>query len=116
MNDLTFDPKTGDLAAGVISMGDALLNNVCLSLSVPMGGWWAAPKFGGARPAKLPSNAKTVEGYCRGALEWITATGRARTIDITAELDKANCRVNCLISVTRNDGSKLDYTHYVRVG
>lgn len=123
MRDLALDLKTGDLRAGVVSMDEALLNNVYLSLTVSLGGWWAAPKFGSRlyllqREKLLPRVAKKAEGYCREALQWIITASRAKTIDITAELDEGGAarRVVCLISVTKSDGSKLDYTHFVRVG
>lgn len=123
MKDLAIDPKTGDLKGGVISMDDALLNNVYLSLAIPLGGWWAAPTFGSRlhllqKKKLVPGVAKTVEGYCRDALQWILAAKRAKAIDIAAELDETGSarRVVCLISVTKNDGTKLDYTHFVRVG
>lgn len=123
MRDLALDLKTGDLKNGAASMDEALLNNVYLSLTVPLGGWWAAPKFGNRlhllqKEKLLPRVVKKAEGYCREALQWIITVGRAKTIAITAEMDDAGAarRVVCLISVTKNDGSKLDYTHFVRVG
>jgi phage gp46-like protein len=121
MKDLALEPVNRDLANGILTMDNSLLNNVYLSLMTPLGGWWPAPEFGSklhllAKEKFLPRVAKTAVDYCRESVKWIVDGGRARAIDITAELDEKNRRAVCRISVTKNDGTALDYTHFVRVG
>lgn len=121
MSDFRIDPNTRDyeVSKGQYNLTDDLGNNIYLSLMIRKGTWLFDPEFGSRlylleREKALDRIAKKALEYCNEALKWILDSGRAESIDVTVELDKANSRLNCLIKATRK-GVPATYGIYIQV-
>jgi len=97
-----------------------LLNNIALSLQVKRGAFFALPGFGSRLhllKKNTPSTAALAEEYCREALAWIIAAGRAKSIGITAERDALRWpdRLLLAIEVVAADDRITNYEQFVNV-
>jgi phage gp46-like protein len=88
-----------------LGVSDSLRNNVYLSLLVRQGSWWHAPEFGSRlyQIRKVSEDTLALAGdYCKEALTWLTAAGRAKEVAVEVERDpQSGDRINIAVTVTR---------------
>lgn len=94
------------------------LNNIILSLQVPLGGYWLNPKFGSrlhllTREKATPETAERVREAVISALKWLTDASLLSSVTVTTEL--ASHRINYHVAVTQANGEPVEYTNYVEV-
>jgi hypothetical protein len=96
-----------------------LANNVWLSLNIRRGSFFAAPDFGlRALPSKNTAGAADlIEIYVREALQWLVATGRAVSIEISTVRDTRRRPDRILISGTVESaaGRRVPFEQFVEV-
>lgn len=121
MKDFRIDPNSRDYAikGGRYELVEDIRNNIYLSLNVRKGTWPFAPELGSRlhlleREKSLERVARKAKEYCDEALKWIIDKGRAESIEVTVELDKANMRLKCLIEAVQK-GKTITYEHFVEV-
>lgn len=106
--DMTFNPA------------DSLANNVWLSLNVRRGSFFAAPQFGSRLHLLQKNTAKTAElavAYAQEALKWLLDTGRATSIDVSAQRDPVDFPNALLLNgtVVQADGRVFTFKQFVGV-
>jgi len=112
---------TTESGAPVFSLeaGDALRNNVLLSLLVRRGTLFVAPEFGSRLHTitKVSADAPArAQAYCVEATRWIIETGRAREITVDARIhDENNGRIDIAVMVTKPDGERTAFTTWFAV-
>lgn len=121
MQDFKIDPNTQDyeFASGQLVLTDGIMNNIYLSLSVRKGSWPFSPEFGSRlhllqRAKSTVQTAADAKDCINEALKWLLDNGRAESIEVETELDKAAGRLSCVITVMQN-GKKTTYEHFIVV-
>lgn len=114
--DAELNPSTGDYTGERIAH---LGNAVYLRLMTPRGSWWADPELGSrlhelAREKDLPWVRRLAVQYSRQALRPLLDDGRARTVDVTADIPR-NGRCLLRIEVTDATGRRQTFSHQTRV-
>lgn len=104
------------------SQNGNLMNNIFLSLVVRRGSWFQNPSFGSrlhllARSKNTEQTAALAEEYCKEALQWIIEAGKATTVDVLSQRDRAQDphRLKLLITVTKANGDQVVFTTFVEV-
>jgi len=116
------DFKLSTDAKGNISVVDgnetSVINNIILSLAIPLGGWWFNPKFGSTlhlltREKATPETAAKVKESITSALKWMVSAGLLSFLDITTEVTTG--RINYRIVAVQADGKDVKYSNFVEV-
>lgn len=125
--DAWIDPATGDYAidasgAPLRDPAGGLANAVYLRLMTRLGSWWVDPALGSRlhelqREKDVARVALLARQYAQTALAPLIADGRARAIEVSTERQSTPTggRLALLIEVTAADGSRLTFTHPVKV-
>ncbi|MBI5550754.1 MAG: phage GP46 family protein [Desulfobacterales bacterium] len=116
---LTIDGVAADMSW---ERSDSIINNLWLSLMVPLGGFFAAPAFGSRlhllRREKLtPRTVALARQYCLEATRWLIDLGRATQIEVEAIADHtaATGRVLLKISAVQADGRTVTFSTFIEV-
>ncbi len=114
--DRQLDPTTGDYTSDLINH---LGNAVYIRLMTPLGTWWADPSLGSRlhelqREKDLARVRKLAVQYSEQALAPLIASGRARTIRVTAQQPHDG---RCLLRIQVEDalGREMTFQHAVGV-
>lgn len=116
--DLKLSAEAGKLTLVAGEMESSFINNIILSLEIPLGKWWFNPSFGSKlyllrREKATPATAKLTKDYIEEALQWLISSGKFTSIDVTVELAKG--RINYMVSGVTRAGEGLTYSNFVEV-
>lgn len=105
----------------VMDRANGLFNNLVLSLTLPKGSWWFNPEFGHRfdELKKLtPQSERLAEEFAREALRWLIDTGRALSVEVSAERDRQQNpnRLLLRVRVTAARGELVEWQTFVEVG
>lgn len=114
--DAELNPSSGDYTGERIAH---LGNAVYLRLMTPRGSWWAEPELGSRlheleREKDVPWVRGQAERYSRQALQALLDDGRARSVEVTADMPH-NGRCLLHIEVTDATGRRQTFSHQTRV-
>ncbi len=113
---------SGMAALDVDQQAGSIINNIYLSLTVKRGSFFANPEFG-SRLHLLKRAKNTVRtemlarDYCLEALQWLLDNGRATSIEVFTERDRAVDlnRLKLLVEATQADGRVVSFEKFVEV-
>lgn len=112
-------PADGQAQMTFDEAGD-IFNNIYLSVTVEKGSFFHNPGFGLRRRDRLKNTEATAElirhDY-KDALQWLIDTGRAKSVDVSAERDRRQDlnRLKLLIEVVQADGRTVTFTTFKEV-
>jgi len=113
-----------DINDGIPSMtwekADSISNNIYLSVNIPQGAFVFNPGFGLRRRPRMKNTEKSaalIRGDYLEALQWIVASGRAKSVEVYTERDSINNpdRLKILVEAVQADGKKITFEHFVEV-
>lgn len=99
----------------------SLVNNIYLSLFVEKGRFFMNPEFGSRlhllkRAKGLSNVAETARDYCLEALEWLTRTNKAKTIEVETAINPHV--TGCLairVKAVKGDGQTVDFQTFLEI-
>lgn len=99
---------------------ETVFNNVYLSWTIKKGTFFADPTFGhrfDEIKKSTPNAGAKAEELGKEALQWMLAVGKAKSIEVYAELDKSRetHRLKLLAEVKQADGLLVTFEHFVEV-
>jgi len=99
-----------------------IMNNIYLSLMIPKGSCFWNPEFGSRlhelkRSKDTERTAELARQYCKEALQWIVDTGRAKSIEVTAERDRnvSSNRLKIHVQAVQADGREVSFDVFQEV-
>ncbi len=106
----------GKLTTGTTT---TLINNIYLSLAMPIGSWWFDVNFGSRdhelnREKDVALAAKKAEASAREALQWLLDTKRATAVDVVTS--RVNGGLVRTVTVTPAAGDPVVFEKFIPVG
>jgi len=99
-----------------------LLTSVYLSLMIPLGSFFANPKFGSRLHLlrTMGNTARTealIPDYCKEALQWMLDIGRAKSVSVITQRDPVALpgRINASVLVIQADNSEVTFNTFIPV-
>lgn len=97
-------------------------NNILLSLTVRRGSWFQNPDFGSRlhlleRSKNTPRTSQLAIDYAKEALRWLIDTGKAKSIDVSAERNalQDNGCLKLLVEAVQANEARVAFTAFVEV-
>lgn len=108
----------GVAGAFTFEKADTVINNIFLSLSIPVGSFFLLPKFGSRldllKKGKLtPGVIASVPGLVKEALQWMLDLGRLKSVETLTAPDQN--RLNVRIVCTDVGGRKIEFKTFFEV-
>jgi phage gp46-like protein len=119
---ITIDNQTG-LGQMTFDKAVNIMNNIYLSLMVKRGSFFADPSFGSRlhllqRAKNTPTTMRLAIDYCKEALQWMIADGKAKSVEVYAERDRSESlyRLKLLVEVTPvNSDEPVAFSTFIEV-
>jgi phage gp46-like protein len=99
---------------------DIIFNNIYLSWTIKKGSFFACLTFGhrfDELKKSTPNAEARAEEFGKEALQWMLAAGKAKDIEVFAEINKSEDphRIKLLAEVRQADGLLVTFEHFVEV-
>ena len=119
---ITIDHQTG-LGQMTFDKAASIMNNIYLSLMVQRGSFFALPSFGSRlhllqRAKDTDMTMRMAMDYCKEALQWMSDSGKVKTVEVYAERDRTQNlnRLKLLVEVTPvNSDTPVPFTLFIDV-
>lgn len=104
-----------------MSEQDSIYNLLWTSINIPLGTFFADPKFGSKlstlrREKNVPRTRQLAERYSREATEWIKKAGKATSIEVISEPDSDDKnRINIKITAIDKKGRTTNFQTFIEV-
>lgn len=110
---------SGEKPVMTFEKGDALINNIFLSLWVKRGSFFLKPEFGSRLHTirKIATNTlKQAKEYVTEALKWLTDLRRITDLEVVIKKDAENKnRINIFIQALKPDGNEITFSTFYSV-